>query len=83
MLSDLRESGSIEQDADIVLFLSREVAEDKINSPIKLTIAKHRNGELKNIRFNWQGEYMRFVESEDQREYLPTAAKEKKGDDME
>jgi replicative DNA helicase len=72
MLSDLRESGSIEQDADIVLFLSRELDEDKANSPIKLTIAKHRNGSLKNIRFDWSGDYMRFVESENQKEYLST-----------
>lgn len=70
LLSDLRESGSIEQDADIVLFLSRENEEDKKNSPIMLSIAKHRNGELKDIRFNWNGEYMRFTESEDQREFV-------------
>lgn len=81
MLSDLRESGSIEQDADIVLFLSRENEEDKMNSPIKLSIAKHRNGELKNIRYNWQGEYMRFIESDDQREFFPSSPpKDKKVD---
>lgn len=75
LLSDLRESGSIEQDADIVMFLTREVNEDKLNSPIILSIAKHRNGELKNIRFDWQGEFMRFTESEDQREYLSVKSK--------
>ncbi|NLL56158.1 MAG: replicative DNA helicase [Clostridiales bacterium] len=85
MLSDLRESGSIEQDADIVLFLSREIEEDKQNSPIKLTIAKHRNGELRDIRFNWQGEYMRFVESQDQSKFLSRkkAKEKKKVDDNE
>lgn len=65
-LSDLRESGAIEQDADMVMFLSREDENDVANSPIILSIAKHRNGELKDIRYNWRGEYMRFEESEDQ-----------------
>jgi len=65
-LSDLRESGAIEQDADIVLFLGRENEEDRNNSPIILTIAKHRNGECGNIRLAWRGEVMTFVESTDQ-----------------
>lgn len=69
MLSDLRESGAIEQDADIVMFLYRENDEDKTHSPIILDIAKHRNGELKRIRLNWQGEFMSFSESDDQTEY--------------
>lgn len=42
-LSDLRESGSIEQDADVVLFLSRDTSNKDI---IEVTIAKHRNGPL-------------------------------------
>lgn len=65
-LSDLRESGAIEQDADIVLFLSRENEADRNHSPIILTIAKHRNGECGQIRFNMQGEIMTFSESADQ-----------------
>ena len=65
-LSDLRESGAIEQDADIVLFLSREIEEDRNHSPIILTIAKHRNGECGQIRLNLQGDVMTFVESGDQ-----------------
>ncbi|MBR1746790.1 MAG: replicative DNA helicase [Clostridia bacterium] len=69
MLSDLRESGAIEQDADIVMFLYRENDEDKMHSPIILDLAKHRNGELKKIRLNWQGEFMSFTESDDQTEY--------------
>ncbi len=69
-LSDLRESGTIEQDADLVMFLSREVEKEKHNSPIILDLLKHRNGELKKIRLNWQGEFMKFTESDDQREYL-------------
>lgn len=69
-LSDLRESGAIEQDADLVMFLYREIEEDKQHSPIILDVSKHRNGELKKIRLNWQGEFMSFAESEDQSEYL-------------
>lgn len=67
-LSDLRESGAIEQDADIVLFLSRENENDKVmgNYRVFLDIAKHRNGELGVIRYNWEGQYVRFSESEDQ-----------------
>ncbi|MDR3186171.1 MAG: replicative DNA helicase [Christensenellaceae bacterium] len=63
-LSDLRDSGAIEQDADIVLFLTRENDEDKSkkNFNIILTIAKHRNGELKEINYDWQGQYVRFKE---------------------
>ncbi len=76
MLSDLRESGAIEQDADIVMFLSREIEGDK-ESPILLNVAKHRNGELDQIRFDWQGAYMRFTESENQSKYpLQKAQKE-------
>jgi replicative DNA helicase len=43
-LSDLRDSGSIEQDADIVIFLSRIASEDNDSDNRMLTIAKHRNG---------------------------------------
>lgn len=68
MLSDLRESGAIEQDADIVMFLSRENENDKDNpeSNVILELAKHRNGELKKIRYVWEGNHVRFVESADQ-----------------
>ncbi len=68
VLSDLRESGAIEQDADIVMFLSREVEGDK-EGPVILNVAKHRNGELAQIRFDWAGQYMRFSESENQSMY--------------
>ena len=69
VLSDLRESGAIEQDADIVMFLSREVENDHENSPILLNVQKHRNGELDQIRFDWSGAYMRFTESKNQSKY--------------
>ena len=64
-LSDLRESGAIEQDADIVAFLSRENDEEKDGAVI-LDIAKHRNGELFKVRLDWTGEFIRFEESSDQ-----------------
>lgn len=67
-LSDLRESGAIEQDADIVMFLSRENESIKNAKefPILLEIAKHRNGELAKIRYDWEGPYIRFTESKNQ-----------------
>jgi len=57
-LSDLRESGSIEQDADVVMFLYREDAEDL--SSVKLNIAKHRNGALRTIDLRFKGDRVRF-----------------------
>ncbi|MDD4315834.1 MAG: replicative DNA helicase [Clostridia bacterium] len=67
-LSDLRESGAIEQDADIVMFLSREdeSVKNAAEFPILLEIAKHRNGELAKIRYDWEGPYIRFTESKNQ-----------------
>lgn len=76
-LSDLRESGAIEQDADIVMFLSREDENDKKNSPIMLDIAKHRNGELGSIRLAWDGAHQRFSEHQDQMKYVPKVVKAK------
>ncbi len=57
-LSDLRESGSIEQDADVVMFLWRENEENLEN--INLDIAKHRNGPLKSIKLSFRGDRMKF-----------------------
>lgn len=57
-LSDLRESGSIEQDADVVMFLYREDPEDL--SSIKLNVAKHRNGALRTIDLKFRGERIKF-----------------------
>jgi replicative DNA helicase len=57
-LSDLRESGSIEQDADVVMFLFR--SEDENLEDYKLNIAKHRNGPLKTVDFKFKGNKMRF-----------------------
>lgn len=57
-LSDLRESGAIEQDADVVMFLYREDSDDR--EAIKLNIAKHRNGPVATIDFRFVGSKMRF-----------------------
>lgn len=57
-LSDLRESGSIEQDADVVMFLWREDAENTEN--MMLDIAKHRNGPLRNIPLHFKGDRIKF-----------------------
>jgi len=65
MMSDLRESGSIEQDADMVILLHREDAYEK-ESPrageADLIIAKHRNGPTDTITVAFQGHYSRFVD---------------------
>jgi len=57
-LADLRESGAIEQDADVVMFIYREDPDDLEN--IKLSIAKHRNGPLGELDLRFKGERRRF-----------------------
>lgn len=65
MVADLRESGSLEQDADIVILLHREDAYEK-DSPrageADLIVAKHRNGPTATITVAFQGHYSRFVD---------------------
>ena len=63
MLSDLRESGSIEQDADIVMFLYREDYYNKESAQkdsAELIIAKNRHGSTDTIPLKWQGQFTRF-----------------------
>jgi replicative DNA helicase len=68
MLSDMRESGAIEQDADIVILIHREDAYEK-ESPrageADLIVAKHRNGPTATITVAFQGHYARFVNMAD------------------
>lgn len=64
-LSDLRESGSIEQDADVVMFLWREDEENLEN--LTLDVAKHRNGRLASIKLTFKGDKMRFFGRETKR----------------
>jgi replicative DNA helicase len=63
MLSDLRESGSLEQDADMVILIHREEAYNK-DSPrggeADLIVAKHRNGQTMDIAVAFQGHRSRF-----------------------
>ncbi|MBO4235112.1 MAG: replicative DNA helicase [Firmicutes bacterium] len=65
-MADLRESGSIEQDADIVMFLYRDDYYNKEESPIpgicEVIIAKHRNGQTGKIELAWVERYTRFNE---------------------
>jgi replicative DNA helicase len=64
MLSDLRESGQIEQDADLVMFIYRdEYYNENTDRPgeADLIIAKHRNGGLAEIPLSFQAEYPRFL----------------------
>ena len=65
MISDLRESGSLEQDADIVILLHREDAYEKTSpraGEADLIVAKHRNGPTATITVAFQGHYSRFVD---------------------
>lgn len=77
MLSDLRDSGSIEQDADIVLFLYRESyykdkdgknKEDADLNSGECIVAKNRHGETNTVKLHWQGEFMRFTSQEERHE---------------
>ncbi len=64
MVSDLRESGSIEQDADMVILLHREDIYDKESAragEADVIVAKHRNGPTKTIVLGFQGHYSRFA----------------------
>ena len=71
VLSDLRDSGSIEQDADIVMFLYREgyypsseIEEGDNKNSGECIVAKNRHGETRSVPLHWQGEFMRFTAQE-------------------
>ncbi|MDO4711983.1 MAG: replicative DNA helicase [Peptostreptococcaceae bacterium] len=70
MLSDLRESGAIEQDADLVMFLYRDDYYNKDSEQKNITeiiIAKHRHGEVGTIPLTWLGQYQLFRDTIDPR----------------
>ena len=67
LLSDLRDSGSIEQDADIVMFLYRNAYYDKTDpnqNVCECIVAKNRHGETGTAYLGWQGEFTRFTNVE-------------------
>jgi len=76
-LSDLRESGAIEQDADMVLFVHRpeyyHILHDEngndLHGMAQIIIAKHRKGAVGDVLLNFRGEYTRFANPEDT--YIP------------
>ncbi len=73
MLSDLRESGSIEQDADMVIFLYRpeyyEITQDEMGNPThgmaEVILAKNRHGSLETVKLQFVGKYTRFQDMDE------------------
>jgi replicative DNA helicase len=59
-LSDLRESGAIEQDADIVLFIHRDKDNPDLQNEAELIIGKHRSGNTGEVKLAWLGQYTTF-----------------------
>ncbi len=77
ILSDIRDSGAIEQDADVVMFIHREDYYDKeteLKNIAEIIIAKQRNGSLGSVQLGWRGELTWFVDlSPAAREAVPPA----------
>ena len=84
-LSDIRESGAIEQDADLVAFLYRPeyygITEDEMGHSTKgrteLIIAKHRNGPIGQVWLQFVAEFTRFVDAEELSGEIPSGAQYK------
>ncbi len=70
ILSDLRESGAIEQDADVVMFLYRDEyyhEDSELKNIGEVIIAKHRNGPTGSVELIWKGEFTKFLNKENYR----------------
>ena len=59
-LSDLRESGSLEQDSDIVMFIHRDDNDQEKKREAELILAKHRNGPTGSVRLNFEPSLTQF-----------------------
>jgi replicative DNA helicase len=77
VLSDIRDSGAIEQDADVVMFIHRPDYYDKeteLKNIAEIIISKQRNGSLGTVQLGWRGELTWFVDlSPSAREAVPHA----------
>ena len=73
MMSDLRESGAIEQDADLIMFMYRDEyynPESQMKGLAECIIGKHRNGPVGKIHLTWMGQFTKF----DNAAYVPDMA---------
>lgn len=74
MLSDLRDSGAIEQDADVVMFLYRDEyydaadKKDGIQNTAEIIVAKNRHGSTANVKMGWFGAFTKFTSLSDREE---------------
>lgn len=75
LLSDLRESGAIEQDADLVVFVYRDEYYNQGSPPeeAELIIGKHRNGPICTVKVGWDGKHTKFHDAQIQDSSAPVA----------
>ncbi|MBQ9832883.1 MAG: replicative DNA helicase [Clostridia bacterium] len=69
MMSDLRESGAIEQDADVIILLHRPAVYDETeDNTTEVIVAKHRNGPVDTVKLMWVPQYAKFTDKSDRDE---------------